>query len=315
MVLQALAGMIPATITMDVAMAMRATEPETSLTDDQLRRDGAFVVEERHVPGPVGASDVSLLICRPSNSGGNAPGIYYIHGGGMVIGNNRGGMDQALDWAQATGAVVCSVEYRLAPEHPHPAPVDDCYAGLLGMVALASELGIDTQNIIIAGHSAGGGLAAGTALLARDLNGPTIAGQLLVYPMLDDRFITQSSRELHGVGIWDYTSNVTGWTALLGDSRGTASVSEYAAPARAESLEGLPPTYIDVGAVETFRDEVLTYATRLLQAGIDTEAHVWPGAFHGFEIFAPEATVSRRARGARIEWIKRASSKHPGAHA
>jgi acetyl esterase/lipase len=204
------------------------------------------------------------------------------------------------------GAVVVSVEYRLAPEHPHPAPVEDCYAGLVWTAEHADELGIDPQRLLIYGGSAGGGLSAGTALLARDRGGPPLSHQILLCPMLDDRGITQSSQELDGEGVWDRNANLTGWTALLGADRGGPDVSPYAAPARATDLSGLPPTYLDVGTVETFRDETIEYAARLARAGVSVELHVWAGAFHGFEGFAPQAAVSQDSRAARRGYLRRA---------
>ena len=175
---------------------------------------------ERLVPGPDGAPDVSLLIARPPGRDGLLPGLFHTHGGGMVMGNNRTGLDSMIGWVTDPGLVIVSVEYRLAPEHPFPAGTEDCYAGLAWTAAHAAELGIDARQLIVGGGSAGGGLAAACSLMARDRGGPALAGQMLIYPMLDDRFVTGSSRELDGEGIWDRTSNETAWTMLLGDQRG-----------------------------------------------------------------------------------------------
>jgi acetyl esterase/lipase len=277
------------------------------VADDALRRGGAVELEERQIPGPEGAPDLSVLILRPAQGQGRAlPGIYYIHGGGMVLGTNRVGADELAIWVEEVGMVGVSVEYRLAPEHPHPAPVDDCYAGLVWAGQHAGELGIDPSRLVIAGGSAGGGLAAGTALMARDRGGPALSHQLLMAPMLDDRGVTPSSQELDGEGVWDRTSNVTGWTALLGDARGGPDVSPYAAPARAQDLTGLPATFIDVGSVETFRDEDLDYAARLSRAGVSVEFHLWPGGFHGFDALAPQTALAHAARAARLAYLRRA---------
>lgn len=142
-------------------------------------------------------------------------------------------------------------------------------------------------------------------LLARDRNGPALLGQLLLYPMLDDRNNTPSAYQMAGAGSWDRTANNVGWTALLGDARGGPDVSPYAAPARATDLSGLPPAFLDVGSAETFRDEVITYATRLSLAGVPAEVHMWPGAFHGFDGVAPQAALSQQAREVRASWLRR----------
>ncbi|WP_203336642.1 alpha/beta hydrolase [Nocardioides limicola] len=271
-----------------------------------LSAGGAVRVEERQVPGPAGAPDITLLILSPAEEAGPRPVIYYIHGGGMVLGDHRLGVDVLLPYVAEGSAVVVSVDYRLAPEHPDPALVEDCYAGLVWTAKNAADLGIDRQRLIIAGTSAGGGLAAGTALLARDRAFPTLSHQVLVCPMLDDRFETHSSRMLDGEGVWDRGDNLFGWTALLGERRGGPDVSPYAAPARAEDLTGLPRTYIDTGSVESFRDEVLSYASRLSEAGVSVDLHMWGGGFHGFDLMAPHAAVSGASIATRDEFIRRA---------
>ncbi|MEW1826905.1 alpha/beta hydrolase [Streptomyces sp. NPDC088196] len=278
-----------------------------ALAEIDFTMDGAFDVEHRTVPGPQDAPDIPLLICRPTTPAPPHPRpvVYYVHGGGMVIGDNRSGVTVPLGWAKELDAVVVSVGYRLAPEHPHPAPVEDVYAGLVWTAQHTAELGADAERIVIAGTSAGGGLAAALALLSRDRQGPRVIGQLLMCPMLDDRNDTPSGHQMTGVGIWDRTANETGWTALLGASRGGPDVSPYAAPARAEDLTGLPPAFLDVGSTETFRDEVVTYADRLWQAGGSAELHVWPGGFHSFAGFAPQARLSQSALAAQLDWLRR----------
>ncbi|GAA2401505.1 alpha/beta hydrolase [Actinomadura vinacea] len=298
-------GAAPSSITPDLLPALRGGEAPAPVTDEELRRDGAFDIVERAVPGPAGAPDISLLICTPTGFEAPLPAVYYVHAGGMILGDNRLGVTEVLDWAQELGLVVVSVEYRLAPEHPHPAPVEDCYAGLLWTAEHAAELGADPERIIVAGTSAGGGLAAALALMARDRGRPALAAQLLMCPMLDDRNDSVSSVQMAGHGVWDRTSNDTGWSALLGDARGGPGVSPYAAPARAEDLSGLPPAFIDVGSAETFRDEDVAYATGLWQAGGRAELHVWPGGFHGFDMMAPQAALSQEARAARLRWLRR----------
>ncbi|MEU4575311.1 alpha/beta hydrolase [Nonomuraea sp. NPDC023979] len=303
-VLAVLAEYVSPSITLDTLDALRAArEVIPSQTDEELSRDGALVVGEHTAPGPHG--DVPLLVCRPAGAATPLPAIYYTHGGGMMFGDARTGLDDLLDWALELGLVVVSVEYRLAPEHPHPVPVDDCYAGLVWTAEHAAELGADPARLVVGGPSAGGGLAAALALMARDRGGPALIGQLLMCPMLDDRNDTPSAAQMAGLGIWDRTSNETGWTALLGDARGGPDVSPYAAPARAGDLSGLPPAFVDVGSAETFRDEDVAYATRLWQAGGQAELHVWPGAFHGFDLMAPQAVLSQEARAARLRWLRR----------
>ena len=276
-----------------------------ALSVEELAREGAFTVEDRSVPGPEGAPEISLLICRPTSATAPVAAIYHTHGGGMFAGDNRTGMPEFLDWAQELELAVVSVEYRVGPETPHPGPVEDCYAGLVWTAEHAVELGIDPTRIVIAGASAGGGLAAAVALLARDRGGPALAGQVLMCPMLDDRNDTVSSLQMAGLGVWDRTSNDTGWKALLGDARGGPDVSPYAAPARATDLSGLPPAFIDVGSAETFRDEDVAYASRIWQAGGIAELHVWPGGFHGYSAIAPHAQISQDTLSTRVRWLRR----------
>lgn len=275
------------------------------VTDEDLRRGGAFEVSFKGAPGADGAPDVPLLICRPAAAPGPVPVLYHIHGGGMIMGDNRTGITSMLDIAERFTLAVVSVEYRLAPETPHPGPVEDCYAGLAWTAKNAAELGIDPARIIVGGGSAGGGLSAATALLARDRGGPALAGQLLMCPMLDDRNDTPSAVQMEGRGIWDRGVNEIAWTAVLGDARGGPDVSPYAAPARASDLSDLPPAYIDVGSAETFRDEAVAYASRIWQAGGDAELHVWPGGYHAFAGFAPEAALSKDATAAPVAWLRR----------
>ncbi|MFJ8209834.1 alpha/beta hydrolase [Streptomyces sp. NPDC096033] len=267
---------------------------------------GRVRVEERQVAGPDGAPDITLLILSPVDDRGPRAGIYHIHGGGMVSGDRTSDLDVALPFVAEGSAVVVSVEYRLAPEHPDPAPVEDCYAGLVWTAKNAVELGIDPEHLLVMGTSSGGGLAAGTALLARDRAFPRLSHQVLLSPMLDDRFETHSSRMLQGEGPWDRGNNLYGWTSLLAERRGGPDVSAYAAPARAEDLSGLPRTYIDVGSVESFRDEVLTYARRLSEGGVSVDLHMWGGGFHGFDRMAAHAAISRASKATRDEFVRRA---------
>jgi acetyl esterase/lipase len=281
--------------------------------DATLTRDGRFDIGHRTIPGFDGEPDVTVATCLPAGRGDEpVPGLYHIHGGGMVTGNRTSGLlELGLPLAERFGMAVVSVEYRLAPEHPHPAPAHDCYAGLVWMAEHAGELGIDPARIVVEGQSAGGGLAAATVLMARDLGGPSVLGQMLLCPMLDDRNDTASAWQMTGFW-WDRVENALGWGALLGDARGADTVSPYAAPSRATDLAGLPPTFIDAGSAETFRDEDIAYAEALWRAGGQCELHVWPGGFHGFSAIAPGAAISQAAIAAQNAWLERllANSTH-----
>ncbi|WP_246018816.1 alpha/beta hydrolase [Saccharothrix australiensis] len=272
----------------------------------QIVGDRPVEVEDRTVPGPPGAPDVELTIVRPrAGLAAGAPALYSIHGGGMVLGNRFFGVDGLVDDVLRFGAVGVSVEYRLAPEHPAPAAVEDCYAGLVWLADHADELGVDPGRIVVTGASAGGGLSAGVSLLARDRGGPAIAGQVLLCPMLDDRNESVSTRQYDGLGAWDRNNNDTAWNAILGPLRGADEVSPYAAPSRMADLSGLPPAYVDVGAAEIFRDEATDYALRIWATGGQAELHVWAGGYHGFAGFSPDAVVSRAAEEARLSWLRR----------
>lgn len=228
------------------------------------------------------------------------PALFWMHGGGYVIGNRSMDDIRTLAWATSLGCVVASVEYRLAPEHPYPAPLEDCYDGLRWVHAHADELGIDPGRIGIGGISAGGGLAAALALLARDRGELPVAFQLLDSPMIDDRQITPSSRG-DWLTVWNRESNEFGWRSYLGDLYGTHAVPAHAAAARADQLVDLPPTLVVVGSADGFRDEDIWYATRLLQAGVPTELHVYPGAPHGFTMF--DVPLARRADADIGRWL------------
>ncbi|WP_051102560.1 alpha/beta hydrolase [Parafrankia elaeagni] len=298
-------ALMPQPIALDSVPEIRQQMSAISPTDEDLARGGAFTVETVTAPAGADGFRLPMVLCRPTATDVPAAAICFLHGGGMMIGDARTGISEALDWAQELGLVVVSVDYRLAPDHPHPVPVEDCCTGLLWTAGRLAELGVASGRLVVAGTSAGGGLAAAVALMTRDRGGPALAGQMLLCPMLDDRNDTPSARQMAGHGVWDRTSNETGWTALLGDRRGGPAVSPYAAPARARDLSGLPPAFIDVGSAETFRDESVAYASRIWQAGGSAELHVWPGGFHGFDLMAPQAPVSQAAKAARINWLRR----------
>jgi acetyl esterase/lipase len=262
------------------------------------------------VPARDGAL-IPLSVFSPANADRTAaaPCVYWMHGGGMVMGDRFSQIDIPLEWLGELGAVVVSVDYRLAPEAGGATLVDDCYQGLLWVAGRAAELGIDPARIVVAGASAGGGLAAGVTLLARDLGTPAIAAQVLIGPMLDHRSTSTSSRQYSGgAGVWTREMNEFGWHAVLGDLTDD-EVPEYVSPALASDLSGLPTTYIDTGSAEVFRDEDAGYATRIWAAGGQAELHVWAGGFHGFDALFPQARISTTARRTRAGWLARVLSQ------
>ncbi|WP_404429853.1 alpha/beta hydrolase [Microbacterium lacus] len=294
-------GPTPITLTRDAIPTLREAMVVPSLA--QQLPDLDLESHDVTIPG-YRVDDIRVTVIRRRGSTGSGLGIYNVHGGGMIFGTPLSAIGRVAGWIEQHDAVVVSVEYRLAPEFPDPYPVEDTYAGLVWTANNAHQLGIDPSRLLIVGGSAGGGLAAGAVLLARDRGGPALAGQLLISPMLDDRDQTLSTRQIDGVGVWDRPSNVVGWTALLGDRKSTDDVSIYSAPGRATDLSGLPPTYIDCGSAEVFRDEDIAFAERIWAAGGQAELHVWAGGFHGFDT-VPNPRVSKAARAARDTWVNR----------
>jgi triacylglycerol lipase len=269
---------------------------------DEVERQDHVVVRGPGSPGP----DLTVRVYRPRNAGpaddgSHLPCVYAIHGGGYVMGSYDMEDLRFDSWCRSLGVAGVSVEYRLAPETPYPGPLEDCYEGLLWVFANADRLGIDRDRIGICGTSAGGGLAAGLALLARDRGEVRPAFQMLIYPMLDDRQLTPSSS--WDVPIWSPANNEFGWRSYLGELYGTDRIPPYAAPARAEDLSGLPPASVWVGTADGFCDEDIAYAQRLNHAGVPTELHVYPGGPHGFEAFSANAPIARRCRRDMKEWL------------
>jgi acetyl esterase/lipase len=239
------------------------------------------------IAGPPSGPPVRMLIYSPTDTPGPHPLLLRLHGGAYIVGSPEQDDPANRSIARLLGCVVVSVAYRLAPETPFPGAIEDCYAALVWIWSQAEALGVDRRRIAVSGRSAGGGLAAALALLSRDRGGPTIAFQSLVYPMLDDRTGSAAERPAQcGEFIWTRASNRFAWSAILGREPGGAGVSPYAAPARAERLDGLPPAFIAVGALDLFLDEDLDYALRLVRAGAPVELHVYPGAPHGFDALA-----------------------------
>lgn len=289
--------------------------PEARRVIDAARREliaampdiPGVTTRDVQVPGEDGDPDVLVRIYRPSEGGHSGGALSYIHGGGMVLMSVDDTDFLCKQIVRDVGCLVASVDYRLAPEHPYPAALHDSYAALRWLADHADELGIERDRIAIGGSSAGAGLAAGVALLARDRGEVPLCLQWLVYPMIDDRDRTLSTHEITDPSVWNRTSNQRAWQAYLGDLAG-GDVPLYAAPARAtvDDIRGLPPAYIDVGELDAFRDEDIEYAQRLLQAGVATELHVTPGAFHASEVYNPAADTSRRIVEARIGALRRA---------
>jgi acetyl esterase/lipase len=263
-------------------------------------------VGEVRVPGPPGAPEVRLRLYRPRDARGPLPAVYGVHGGGFMLGSPDVDHDWNLLLCRELEALVVSVDYRLAPEHPFPAPLEDCYAGLRWLAGNARELGVRPDRIALWGDSAGAGLAAGLALLARDRGGPAVCFQHLCSPALDDRLRTPSARRFTDTPVWNRRNAAISWDAYLGHGvRGTAGVSPYAAPARAGVIElsGLPPAYVSVMEFDPLRDEGVDYARALLAAGVPVELHLIPGTFHG--AWAVEhAAVIRRATAEAVAVLR-----------
>ena len=279
----------------EVLLARRDPPPPSAPADAPVR------VEDLVVPGPAGAPPVGVRLYAPAASGPSPrPGLLWIHGGGYVLGSAYAEDTLGPYLSLTADCVVVSVDYRLAPEHPFPAGLEDCYAALRWLADAAP--GVDRDRLGVAGMSAGGGLAAALALLARDRGGPALAFQMPICPMIDDRGLTPSSR-FDDPRVWNGEANRAAWAMYLGDLGG-GEVSAYAAPARAQDLGGLPPAYISVGALDPFRDEDVEYARRLAEAGVPTELHLFPGCFHGFE-GVPSAPVAARARAEYAEVLRR----------
>ena len=291
-------GLIPfSTIDADVLPAVRSASAAAA---GLLQLSDAVERTDHVVPGD---HDVPVRVHRAKGSGGARPCLFSMHGGGYVIGSYV--MDDAMfdRLCPKLDLVGVSVEYRLAPETPYPGPLDDCYRALKWTYEHVDELGIDPNRIGVGGISAGGGLAAALALLARDRGEVPVAFQLLDCPMLDDRQITASS-QLDGLPVWSRESNAFGWRSYLGPLYGADDVPYTAAPARATDLSGLPPAYVSVGSSDGFRDEDVDYALRLNQAGVPCELHVYPGAPHGYQIAAGSELAQRSARDAE-DWVRR----------
>lgn len=301
----------------DLVSSMPETPPLDEQTLETIRPYATVPVEAAVAGHTVDRQEISIAsfdgtqipvtVLRPAGAdltAGHAPCIYWLHGGGMIMGDRYSQIDIPLDWLARFGAVVVSVDYRLAPDFSGTTLVEDCYAGLVWTAEHAGDLGIDPSKLVIAGTSAGGGLAAGTTLLARERRGPALAAQVLISPMLDHRNDTTSSHQFDGPAVWSRDANAFGWSSVLEDF-GDGPVPGCVSPAIAEDLSGLPTTYLDAGSAEVFRDEVVAYASRIWAAGGQAELQVWAGGFHGFDALFSHAALSRTARQTRSDWLGR----------
>jgi acetyl esterase len=258
--------------------------------------------EDRVIPGPPDAPELTVRIYTPVGAAKTRPGVLQIHGGGFCFGSIEFEHRGAMLTADGADAVVVSVEYRLAPEHPFPAGIEDCYAALVWFASVATTLGVDPERIAVMGQSAGGGLAAGLALLTRDRRGPRLCFQLLGIPELDHRLETASMRCFVDTPLWNRPNAIMSWRCYLGDDPG--EVSPYASPSIAKDLSGLPAAYVSTMEFDPLRDEGIEYALRLLQAGVPVELHQFPGTFHGSALVTG-AAVSRRGQAELMDALVR----------
>ncbi|MFH8805078.1 alpha/beta hydrolase fold domain-containing protein [Streptomyces sp. NPDC017936] len=294
----------------DVPATRQAVRALAETIADTFPDEPTVTAHEIQVPR-ADAPDVPILLLRPQNVPGPLPVIVWFHGGGQVLGFAAQDTPWLKPLSAALGCAVVAVDYRLAPETPAPGAAEDGYTAYRWISDNAADLGLDPTRIGLAGQSGGGGIAAATALLIRDRGAATPLFQLLQYPMLDDRNTTDSSREITDIGIWDRATNLLAWQAILGDRVGTEDVTPYAAASRASDLTGLPPTFIGVGELDVFRDESLDYAARLRAHGVPVELHLYPGAYHAFDLFAPQSQLAESFRHTWNDYLARHLTKAP----
>jgi acetyl esterase/lipase len=287
------------------ALSRRRTEAFELLRSSPAPLVPDTLVEEIYVDSAFGGRPIRVLSYRPTQARELLPVIVHIHGGGFVMGSPEMKDGENRHFAADLKCAIYSVDYRLAPESPHPAPLEDIYSVFSWLHAHANDLGLNPARIGIKGESGGGGFAAGVALYARDHPGPKFAFQHLIYPMIDDRTAVRTDLHPHvGEFVWTQANNDFGWRSLLGKEPGSADVSPYAAAARAIDLAGLPPTYISVGGLDLFLEENLAYADRLSRAGVPVEFHLYPRAYHGF-YRATSARVTQQAEHDTREALRR----------
>jgi acetyl esterase/lipase len=288
------------------ASLSRAFTVSKALRPQQAGAEG-LTVTDRPVPAREGSPDVPVRIYDPADRPDPSPALVFFHGGAFVAGDLETEDARCAEIARRTGTLVVSVDYRLAPEHPFPAGFHDCYDVLVWTASHSAELGVDPTRIAVGGSSAGGALAAAVSLAARDLGGPRIILQMLLYPVIDDALDTVSMRAFAHTPGWNQPNSVHMWNHYLG-SGDRGEVSPYAVPWRATDLTGLPPAYVLTAEFDPLRDEGVRYAVRLLAADVPTELHQFPGAFHGFDAAAPAATLTRRSLDEQCAVLVRAAS-------
>jgi triacylglycerol lipase len=278
-------------------LTSRGTGPKPDLPD--------IAAGEIQVESAFGAKPIRVLTYRPLKADNPLPAIVHIHGGGFVMGAPEMKDVENRLLASELGCAIYSVDHRLAPEAPHPAPLEDIYSVFAWLHKNALQIGLDPDHIGIKGESGGGGFAAGVALYARDQKGPKFAFQHLIYPMIDERTAERKDLNPHvGEFVWTQKNNYFGWRSLLGKELGDVGVSPYAAASRAADVSGLPPTYISVGGLDLFLEENMTYADRLSRAGVPVEFHMYPRAYHGF-YQVTNARVTQQAERDTREALRR----------
>lgn len=249
----------------------------------------SVVASHRSVPRLDGGAPLEVIVLEPVDRGSPTGAVLWLHGGGFIIGKPEMDVTVASRIARDLGVLVVLPRYRLAPEHPFPAGLDDGLAALQWLNSEAAALGIDADRIALLGVSAGGGLAAALAQRARDIGGPALAAQILVYPMLDDRTTTGTDHEGRGKLVWTAASNTFGWRCYLASEPGVGDPPRWSVPARCMDLSGLPSTWIGVGDLDLFYREDLDYAARLRAAGVPVVLHKVPGMYHAADRFAPDS--------------------------
>lgn len=309
-------GMKPAYLTKETLEATRKYILEVAAeVQKKLPHDVDDIgISTRYIPGPKNpkdSPDVYVKVYRKKGDNSVKPGFLWIYGGGMVMNKCDSYDYMCQKVAQQTDCVVVNVGYRLAPEHPYPAAVEDCYAALSFMKDSAEELGIDADRIVVFGQSSGGGLVAALSVLARDRGGPKISLQMPLYPMLDCANNSPSAYEIQDPRVWNQAKNQFAWDSYLGDlaKADLKDIPPYASASRTVDYAGLPPTFIFIGTLDVFRDETIAYVSKLAQAQVPVEFHLYPGCFHGFDIVVPEAKVSQEADALMFGAIKKAFAK------